>query len=81
MIQVGHYMFAHWVKCLAEKKKLKVIVPMIYYQGKKEWTLADLSSLFDSYPDYIKNYVPKLAHLFLRSIRSQKIRLKPSEML
>ncbi|MBK7636682.1 MAG: Rpn family recombination-promoting nuclease/putative transposase [Saprospiraceae bacterium] len=54
LIQVGHYMFAHWVKCLAEKKKLKVIIPMIYYQGKKEWTLADLSSLFDSYPDFIK---------------------------
>ncbi|MFZ1524981.1 MAG: Rpn family recombination-promoting nuclease/putative transposase, partial [Saprospiraceae bacterium] len=75
LIQVGHYMFAHWVKCLAEKKKLKVIIPMIYYQGKKEWTLADLSSLFDSYPDFIKNHIPTLNYLFfaLNTISEDKI--------
>ena len=75
LIQVGHYMFAHWVKCLAERKKLKVIIPMIYYQGKKEWNLPELSSLFESYPDYIKNYVPKLTHLFfaLNTISEDKI--------
>ncbi|MGB4958439.1 MAG: Rpn family recombination-promoting nuclease/putative transposase, partial [Saprospiraceae bacterium] len=59
LIQVGHYMFAHWVKCLAEKKKLKVIIPVIYYQGKQKWKLAELSTLFKDYPDYIRDFVPK----------------------
>ncbi|MFZ1751795.1 MAG: Rpn family recombination-promoting nuclease/putative transposase [Saprospiraceae bacterium] len=64
LIQVGHYMFAHWYKCLSEKQAIKVIIPVIYYQGKQEWKLVDISTLFIDYPDDIKEYIPKINHLF-----------------
>ncbi|MBK9583920.1 MAG: Rpn family recombination-promoting nuclease/putative transposase [Saprospiraceae bacterium] len=44
---------------------LKVIIPIIYYQGKKEWELRQLSSLFDSLPENIKYYLPTMQHIFI----------------
>jgi len=56
LFQVGHYMFAHWTKCLAEKGEPKPILPLIYYQGKKNWKVGHLPDLFKNYPKEIKNY-------------------------
>ncbi|MBK9254703.1 MAG: Rpn family recombination-promoting nuclease/putative transposase [Saprospiraceae bacterium] len=75
LIQVGHYMFSHWFKCLDEKKELKIIIPLIYYQGKKKWTIPELVHLFPSSSDYINSFVPALRHIFiaLNSIPDDKI--------
>ncbi|MFZ1748645.1 MAG: Rpn family recombination-promoting nuclease/putative transposase, partial [Saprospiraceae bacterium] len=83
LIQVGHYMFAHWYSCLSQKKTLKVIIPVIYYQGKQEWQLADLSTLFRDYPEYIKEFVPKLRHIFfaLNTISQNKIETMRDAMM
>ncbi|MFZ1750458.1 MAG: Rpn family recombination-promoting nuclease/putative transposase, partial [Saprospiraceae bacterium] len=83
LVQVGHYVFAHWVKCISEKKSLKVIIPVIYYQGRKEWKLADLSALFKDYPEHIKEYVPKLRHIFfaLHTISEDQIETMRDAMM
>ena len=75
LVQVGYYMFAHWLKCVSQRKKLKVIIPVIYYQGKKEWKLPDLSVLFENYPDYIRDFVPKMQNIFisLNAVKEEQI--------
>ncbi|MFZ1751391.1 MAG: Rpn family recombination-promoting nuclease/putative transposase [Saprospiraceae bacterium] len=59
LIQLGYYLFAHWSKVLAAKQKIKVIIPIIYYQGMKEWEKPEITAIFDNYPEVIKNYLPK----------------------
>ena len=46
MFQVGHFMLSHWAKSISEKKELKLILPVIYYQGKKNWKVGNFSDLF-----------------------------------
>ncbi|WP_162418839.1 Rpn family recombination-promoting nuclease/putative transposase [Cyclobacterium roseum] len=65
LFQVGYYMFAHWTKCLTEKKEPKPIIPIIYYQGKKNWKFGNLSDLFKNYPEEIRNYMPTLNPIFI----------------
>jgi len=65
LFQVGHYMFAHWAKCLSEKKEPKPIIPVIYYQGKRKWKVGSLSDLFINHPKEINDYLPILRHIFI----------------
>jgi predicted transposase/invertase (TIGR01784 family) len=65
LFQVGHYMFAQWVKCLSENKQPKPIIPVIYYQGKKNWIIGNLSDLFKKYPTEITDYLPIFKHIFI----------------
>ncbi|WP_162344022.1 Rpn family recombination-promoting nuclease/putative transposase [Cyclobacterium salsum] len=65
LFQVGYYMFAHWTKCLTENKEPKPIIPIIYYQGKKNWKVGNLSDLFKNYPEEIRNYMPTLNPIFI----------------
>ena len=65
LFQVGHYVFAHWIKCLSENKQPKPIIPVIYYQGKKNWKVASLTDLFKNYPKEITEYLPNFKHIFI----------------
>lgn len=65
LFQIGYYMFAHWTKCLSENKGPKPIIPVIYYQGKKNWKVGNLSDLFKNYPKDVKDYLPRLNHIFI----------------
>ena len=65
LVQVGHYIFCHWVKCINEKKELKVIIPLIYYQGKKKWEKPILSNLFPRVEGSLNHYIPAINHVFI----------------
>nr|MBI1228713.1 hypothetical protein [Cytophagales bacterium] len=65
LFQVGHYMFAHWTKCLAENRKPKPIIPVIYYQGTRSWKVGDLSDLIKNHPKEIKKYLPEVNYIFI----------------
>jgi predicted transposase/invertase (TIGR01784 family) len=67
LVQVGYYMFAHYFRCIhaKPKKKLKPIVPLVYYQGKKKWKEPELWHLFKDYPDTIRYYIPTLNYIFI----------------
>jgi predicted transposase/invertase (TIGR01784 family) len=65
LVQVGYYMFAHYFKCVRQHKKMKVIIPLIYYQGQRKWKVPQLWDLFLGYPDIIKQYLPTLQHIFI----------------
>jgi predicted transposase/invertase (TIGR01784 family) len=65
LFQVGHYMFAHWVKYLSENKQPKPIIPVIYYQGKKNWNVGNLADLFKNYPKEVSDYLPLFKYIFI----------------
>jgi predicted transposase/invertase (TIGR01784 family) len=65
LIQVGYYLFAHFHKCVLDKKPLKPVIPIIYYQGKKNWKVKDLSDIFSKYPKDIKDFLPVIHHIFV----------------
>ena len=64
LIQIGHYIFSQWVKELRNKQKIIPIVPMIYYQGKKEWEVPKITNLFNAYPEEILKYLPTFDYIF-----------------
>ena len=65
LFQIGYYMFAHWTKCLSENEEPKAIIPIIYYQGKKNWKVGNLSDLFKNYPKEVKDFLPTFNHIFI----------------
>lgn len=50
---------------VSEKKDLKPIIPVIYFQSKKSWKVGNLSDLFKHYPEEIKYYLPIFKHIFI----------------
>ncbi len=65
LVQVGHYIFSHWVKCINEKRELKAIIPLIYYQGKKKWEKPKLLNLFPRIEGSLSQYIPAINHVFI----------------
>jgi predicted transposase/invertase (TIGR01784 family) len=65
LIQIGHYMFSHWYKSVKEKKKLKPIIPIIYYQGKMNWDLPQIDSLFPNFEKDILDFIPDINNIFI----------------
>ena len=65
LFQIGYYMFAHWTKCLTQNKEPKPIIPIIYYQGKKNWKVESLLDFFKNYPKEVKDFLPRLKHIFI----------------
>ena len=65
LIQVGYYLFAHYFKSVRQGKKPKAIIPIIYYQGTKKWKAPQIWELFEGHPDIIKEYMPRLNHIFI----------------
>ena len=65
LIQVGMYIFSHWLRCIRQKKPLKPIIPIIYYQGKKIWKVRPVKRLFDKSSPNIIRFIPDLPHLFI----------------
>jgi hypothetical protein len=64
LIQVGNYIFSQWRKEIKGKLNIKPIIPLIYYQGKKEWHVPNIRDLFSEYPDAIKQYLPAFDFIF-----------------
>ena len=65
LIQLGHYMFSHWIKCLRDKRLLKPIIPVIYYQGKKKWNIKPFFYLLGVTSPQIIRYIPEVQHHFI----------------
>lgn len=83
MIQVGYYLFAHWLQQVRKGKKLQLIIPVIYYQGKQKWEVPALVKLFDAYPESMLEFIPRLEHILvsLNEISDQQINELRNKML
>lgn len=56
--QLLEYLALGYQKQLREKKRLELIVPILYYHGKHNWKFKSLENYFTPYPDFLKKYLP-----------------------
>lgn len=75
IFQIGHYIFSQWIKLLKNKEPLKPIIPVIYYQGKRQWIIPSISDIFEPYPESILSLMPKIPNIYipLRDIKEDTI--------
>lgn len=65
VFQIGSYMFSRWMSTIRQKEKIKPIIPIIYYQGKKKWKIKPMSFNFKQYPNEIKQFLPDVNYLLI----------------
>lgn len=65
LLQVGQYLFQAYQKQIQSKgKPLELIIPLVYYHGKKRWKVAPLTDLFPPYSDSLQSFIPPLKIIF-----------------
>jgi predicted transposase/invertase (TIGR01784 family) len=83
LLQVGNYLFNQWSKEIKAKQELIPIIPFIYYQGKKKWSIPSIAELFGRYPAEIKSYLPSFNYIFfaINSLTKEQLNTITDTML
>ncbi|MBK8625599.1 MAG: Rpn family recombination-promoting nuclease/putative transposase [Saprospiraceae bacterium] len=63
--QLLGYLANGYLTQLKNKSDLHPIIPIIYYQGEKEWKVKNINHVFDDYPESIKKYLPDFRYIFV----------------
>ena len=64
-VQLLNYMTAIWLKDIASKKKLSIIIPIIFYHGKRKWQRKSFPEYFEQAPQVIKKFIPQFDYILL----------------
>ncbi len=58
-LQILRYMTLIWEKAGKEDGDYPLILPIVFYQGEKEWNLGNsLKNIFHRMPDWMEKYIP-----------------------
>lgn len=60
-IQLLKYITNGYEQQHKKREKFSVIIPIIYYHGKRKWKFRHLDELFSDVPDLFKRYIPVFA--------------------
>lgn len=63
--QLLAYLSNGYAEQLKSKKKKRLIIPLIFYHGKKKWELKSLANHFSHYPLPFSVYIPNFETLFV----------------
>lgn len=63
--QILEYLALGYRKQLSEGKEPELIVPILYYHGKKQWSPKSLVSYFPALPPLLAGYLPAYESLFI----------------
>jgi predicted transposase/invertase (TIGR01784 family) len=63
--QILGYLANGYLTQIKNKLTLHPIVPVVYYQGQKEWEIKPVSLFFDAYPEQIRAFVPNFERIFI----------------
>jgi predicted transposase/invertase (TIGR01784 family) len=74
--QLLEYIALGYRKQIREKHRLQLIIPVIYYHGKRNWVYQDISTFFHEYPQELTLFIPQHSSLFinLKNKTDQEIR-------
>ncbi|MFO7735576.1 MAG: Rpn family recombination-promoting nuclease/putative transposase [bacterium] len=64
LFQILRYMLNMWEKDLHEKKKPRIIIPYIFYHGKKRWKIKKFRDIFSNDPEINKRMIDLPFELF-----------------
>lgn len=75
LIQIGYYIFSHYLKAIKNKKPLVLIIPIVYYHCRQKWRVPKLVKLFTEYGKSLTKYLPQFEYLFFSLNEIPKERL------
>lgn len=83
IIQLGKYLFNAYDYQLKQNKELHLIVPVIYYNGSKNWKVKNMLDLLKDTPKELEEYIPKFKFVYinLASLSENQILQLQNEML
>ena len=64
VFQVLSYLAEGYLNQVKNQKSVELIIPMVYYHGKKKWKLALISDLFPNLPPEFQRYIPAYDLIF-----------------
>jgi predicted transposase/invertase (TIGR01784 family) len=65
-IQILYYLAsAYYKQVFKEKEKPQLIIPIIYYHGKKKWAFKTMDAIFAEIPGLLKAFIPSFNTLFI----------------
>ena len=62
-IQLLKYIVMVWDENIKQKKKPQIVIPVIFYHGKKKWKVRELFEYFDYVDDDIKEFIPRFSYI------------------
>jgi predicted transposase/invertase (TIGR01784 family) len=65
LFQIGSYLCNGYINQAKQGQDFHVIIPMIYYNGGKQWEIINLEDLFEEIPPTLKKYLPIFSYEFL----------------
>ena len=65
LFQILEYIAQAYRKQLKDKKKLQLIIPVIYYHGKPRWKYNDINAFFQHSPKALTKFIPTFSSLFI----------------
>ena len=63
-VQIGSYIFSGLQKQVANREKLSMIIPILFYHGEEKWDYRDLSGLFDNTDPQWTQYIPNFSYVY-----------------
>lgn len=63
--QILEYLALAYQRQLSEKKKPELIIPVLYYHGKRKWNYQSFESYFSVTPEHLKKYLPRYESIFI----------------
>ena len=64
MFQVLMYMASNWYNQIKAKKKLTIIIPVIFYHGKEKWKTLSIREYYRSVDKELERFAPDFDYLF-----------------
>ncbi len=82
-IQIGLYLFLRYYRMVKNKEQnLEPIIPLIFYNGKEDWTPKTVIELFENHPffDFFQSFIPDYNFHFTNITKVPKEELLKIEM-
>ncbi|MEZ4909186.1 MAG: Rpn family recombination-promoting nuclease/putative transposase, partial [Saprospiraceae bacterium] len=65
VVQILYYLASSYFKQFHSEKKIELIIPLLYYQGKRKWKLKSIAELIPSLPKELQCFVPVFDTIFI----------------
>jgi len=63
--QLLDYIIEIWRENRRNKKRRSLVLPIVFYHGKKEWVVKDITKYFGKIDDNLKRFIPKFDYILV----------------
>jgi len=74
--QLLDYIKKIWDSCLKQDEKRILVIPIIFYHGKKTWIKRELSEYFGDIDEEFKRFIPKFEYILINISKFSDAKIK-----